>query len=141
MSSRVWVVDDDRSIRWVLERAMSQAGIPITAFASADHAMHHLHDERPIAVLTDVRMPGMDGMDFIERIHAAYPDLPVIVMTAHSDLDSAINAYQSGAFEYLPKPFDVHPGRARRNRFRRSSGRRPPCRRCSAPSDGWPIPT
>jgi two-component system, NtrC family, nitrogen regulation response regulator GlnG len=107
MRSRVWVVDDDRSIRWVLERAMSQAGIPITAFASADHAMHHLHDERPVAVLTDVRMPGMDGMDFIDRIHAAYPDLPVIVMTAHSDLDSAINAYQSGAFEYLPKPFDV----------------------------------
>jgi two-component system, NtrC family, nitrogen regulation response regulator GlnG len=107
MSNRVWVVDDDRSIRWVLERAMSQAGIPITAFASADHAMHHLHDERPIAVLTDVRMPGMDGIDFIARIHEAYPELPVIVMTAHSDLDSAINAYQSGAFEYLPKPFDV----------------------------------
>ncbi|MDZ7670252.1 MAG: nitrogen regulation protein NR(I) [Gammaproteobacteria bacterium] len=107
MSKRVWVVDDDRSIRWVLERAMSQAGIPITAFASADHAMHHLDDERPIAVLTDVRMPGMDGMDFINRIHDAYPELPVIVMTAHSDLDSAINAYQSGAFEYLPKPFDV----------------------------------
>jgi two-component system, NtrC family, nitrogen regulation response regulator GlnG len=107
MSNRVWVVDDDRSIRWVLERAMSQAGIPITAFASADHAMHHLDDERPIAVITDVRMPGMDGMAFIERIHEAYPDLPVIVMTAHSDLDSAINAYQSGAFEYLPKPFDV----------------------------------
>tara|TARA_Y100001933_G_C18997955_1_gene563319 strand:+ start:1366 stop:2763 length:1398 start_codon:yes stop_codon:yes gene_type:complete len=103
----VWVVDDDRSIRWVLERAMSQAGIPITAFASADHAMHHLDDERPIAVITDVRMPGMDGMDFIDRIHDAYPELPVIVMTAHSDLDSAINAYQSGAFEYLPKPFDV----------------------------------
>jgi two-component system nitrogen regulation response regulator GlnG len=107
MSNRVWVVDDDRSIRWVLERAMSQAGIPITAFASADHAMHHLDDERPIAVITDVRMPGTDGMEFIERIHGAYPDLPVIVMTAHSDLDSAINAYQSGAFEYLPKPFDV----------------------------------
>jgi two-component system, NtrC family, nitrogen regulation response regulator GlnG len=107
MSNRVWVVDDDRSIRWVLERAMSQAGIPITAFASADHALHHLDDERPIAVITDVRMPGMDGMDFIERIHKAYPELPVIVMTAHSDLDSAINAYQSGAFEYLPKPFDV----------------------------------
>ncbi len=107
MSNRVWVVDDDRSIRWVLERAMSQAGIPITAFASADHAMHHLDDDRPIAVITDVRMPGMDGMEFIERIHAAYPELPVIVMTAHSDLDSAVNAYQSGAFEYLPKPFDV----------------------------------
>jgi two-component system nitrogen regulation response regulator GlnG len=107
MSNRVWVVDDDRSIRWVLERAMSQAGIAITAFASADHAMHHLDDERPIAVLTDVRMPGMDGMEFINRIHDAYPELPVIIMTAHSDLDSAVNAYQSGAFEYLPKPFDV----------------------------------
>ncbi len=107
MNNRVWVVDDDRSIRWVLERAMSAAGIPITAFASADHAMHHLDDERPIAVITDVRMPGTDGMEFIDRIHAAYPELPVIVMTAHSDLDSAINAYQSGAFEYLPKPFDV----------------------------------
>ncbi len=107
MNNRVWVVDDDRSIRWVLERAMSAAGIPITAFASADHAMHHLTDEPPIAVITDVRMPGTDGMEFIERIHAAHPELPVIVMTAHSDLDSAINAYQSGAFEYLPKPFDV----------------------------------
>ena len=107
MSNRVWVVDDDRSIRWVLERAMSQAGIAITAFASADHAMHHLDDERPIAVLTDVRMPGMDGMEFINRIHEAYPELPVIIMTAHSDLDSAVNAYQSGAFEYLPKPFDI----------------------------------
>jgi len=107
MSNRVWVVDDDRSIRWVLERAMSQAGIPITAFASADHALHHLNDDRPIAIITDVRMPGMSGLDFIERIHKAYPQIPVIVMTAHSDLDSAVNAYQRGAFEYLPKPFDV----------------------------------
>ncbi len=107
MSNRVWVVDDDRSIRWVLEKAMTQAGIPITAFASADHAMHHLRDERPSAVITDVRMPGTDGLDFISHIHEAYPDLPVIIMTAHSDLDSAISAYQSGAFEYLPKPFDV----------------------------------
>ena len=107
MNNRVWVVDDDRSIRWVLERAMSQAGISISAFASADHAMHHLHDERPSAVITDVRMPGTDGLDFIGHIHDAYPGLPVIIMTAHSDLDSAVNAYQSGAFEYLPKPFDV----------------------------------
>jgi two-component system nitrogen regulation response regulator GlnG len=107
MTSRVWVVDDDRSIRWVLERAMTQAGIAITAFASADHAMHHLHDERPSAVITDIRMPGTDGLDFIEHIHQAYPGLPVIVMTAHSDLDSAVSAYQSGAFEYMPKPFDV----------------------------------
>ena len=107
MSNRVWVVDDDRSIRWVLERAMTQVGIPITAFESADHAMHHLHDERPSAVITDIRMPGTDGLDFVEHIHRAYPELPVIIMTAHSDLDSAISAYSSGAFEYLPKPFDV----------------------------------
>ena len=106
-SNRVWVVDDDRSIRWVLERAMTQADIPITAFASADHAMHHLRDQRPIAIITDVRMPGMDGMEFIDQVHAVHPELPVIIMTAHSDLDSAVNAYQSGAFEYLPKPFDV----------------------------------
>ncbi len=105
--SNVWVVDDDQSIRWVLEKAMTRVGIPITAFASADHAMHHLRDERPSAVITDVRMPGMDGLDFISHIHDAYPELPVIIMTAHSDLDSAVNAYQSGAFEYLPKPFDV----------------------------------
>jgi two-component system nitrogen regulation response regulator GlnG len=106
-NARVWVVDDDRSIRWVLERAMSQVDIPITAFASADHALHHLRDERPVAIITDVRMPGMDGMEFIDQIHKVYPELPVIIMTAHSDLDSAVNAYQSGAFEYLPKPFDV----------------------------------
>jgi two-component system nitrogen regulation response regulator GlnG len=107
LTKRVWVVDDDRSIRWVLERALTQAGIAITAFASADHAMHHLRDDRPSAIITDVRMPGMDGLNFIEEIHNAYPDLPVIIMTAHSDFDSAINAYRSGAFEYLPKPFDV----------------------------------
>ncbi|MEM6708740.1 MAG: nitrogen regulation protein NR(I) [Pseudomonadota bacterium] len=107
MSLRVWVIDDDRSIRWVLERAMTQAGIQITAFSSADEALHHLQDERPLAVISDVRMPGMSGLEFIERVHEAYPGLPVIIMTAHSDLDSAVNAYQSGAFEYLPKPFDV----------------------------------
>ena len=107
MSKRVWVIDDDRSIRWVLERAMTQAGIQIAAFSGADEALHHLQEERPLAVISDVRMPGMSGLEFIEHVHAAYPGLPVIIMTAHSDLDSAVNAYQSGAFEYLPKPFDV----------------------------------
>ena len=107
MSKRVWVIDDDRSIRWVLERAMTQAGIQIAAFSGADEALYHLQEERPLAVISDVRMPGMSGLEFIEHVHAAYPGLPVIIMTAHSDLDSAVNAYQSGAFEYLPKPFDV----------------------------------
>ena len=107
MPNRVWVVDDDRSIRWVLERAITKADIPMAAFASADHALHHLPSEKPVAVITDVRMPGIDGIDFISRIHERYADVPVIIMTAHSDLDSAVNAYSSGAFEYLPKPFDV----------------------------------
>ncbi|MEM1435808.1 MAG: nitrogen regulation protein NR(I) [Pseudomonadota bacterium] len=107
MTKRVWVIDDDRSIRWVLERAMTQAGIQIAAFSGADEALHHLQEERPLAVISDVRMPGMSGLAFIEHVHEAYPGLPVIIMTAHSDLDSAVNAYQSGAFEYLPKPFDV----------------------------------
>lgn len=107
MNKRVWVIDDDRSIRWVLERAMAQADIQIAAFDSADSALHHLQEERPLAVISDVRMPGMSGLDFLEQVHNAYPGLPVIIMTAHSDLDSAVNAYQSGAFEYLPKPFDV----------------------------------
>ncbi|MEM1229216.1 MAG: nitrogen regulation protein NR(I) [Pseudomonadota bacterium] len=107
MSKRVWVIDDDRSIRWVLERAMTQANIQIAAFSSADQALHHLQEERPLAVISDVRMPGMDGLEFTRQVHEAYPGLPVIVMTAHSDLDSAVNAYASGAFEYLPKPFDV----------------------------------
>lgn len=107
MNKRVWVIDDDRSIRWVLERAMAQADIQIAAFDSADSALHHLQQERPLAVISDVRMPGMSGLEFLEQVHKAYPGLPVIIMTAHSDLDSAVNAYQSGAFEYLPKPFDV----------------------------------
>lgn len=107
MNRRVWVIDDDRSIRWVLERAMTQAGIQIAAFSGADEALHHLTEERPLAVISDVRMPGMSGLEFITHVHEAYPGLPVIIMTAHSDLDSAVNAYQSGAFEYLPKPFDV----------------------------------
>lgn len=107
MNKRVWVIDDDRSIRWVLERAMAQADIQIAAFDSADSALHHLAEERPLAVISDIRMPGMSGLEFLEQVHKAYPGLPVIIMTAHSDLDSAVNAYQSGAFEYLPKPFDV----------------------------------
>ena len=105
--AKVWVVDDDSSIRWVLEKAMTQAGIPITAFASADHAMHHLHDERPSAVITDVRMPGMSGLALLERLRSSRPDLPIIVITAHSDLENAVAAYKGGAFEYLPKPFDI----------------------------------
>lgn len=103
----VWIVDDDQAMRWVLERAFEKAGIPVTAFESATAALRSLEHHVPTAILTDVRMPGMDGFEFLERIKTAHPMLPIIIMTAHSDLQSAVGAYEKGAFDYLPKPFDV----------------------------------
>ncbi len=106
-TSKVWVIDDDQAMRWVLERAFKKAQIPVMTFDSAITAIHELKSTRPNAILTDVRMPGMDGFELLERIKTDHPDLPIIIMTAHSDLQSAVGAYQKGAFEYLPKPFDV----------------------------------
>jgi len=107
MQSNVWVVDDDRSIRWVLERALSGAGFSTRCFESAEQLLSAFDDERPAAVITDIRMPGIDGLELLQSLHSREADLPVIVMTAHADLDRAVAAYRSGAFEYLPKPFDV----------------------------------
>jgi two-component system nitrogen regulation response regulator GlnG len=107
MKNDVWVIDDDRSIRWVLERALKKADLGVTLFESANNAIQALATHTPHVIITDVRMPGMDGFEFLEKLQTQHPDLPVIVMTAHSDLDNAVNAYQGGAFEYLPKPFDV----------------------------------
>jgi two-component system nitrogen regulation response regulator GlnG len=106
-SNQVWVIDDDRSIRWVLEKSLTQAGIQTSCFDNADRAMLQLRREAPDAVICDIRMPGTGGLEFLDMMHQDHPDLPVIIMTAHSDLDSAVAAYQGGAFEYLPKPFDV----------------------------------
>ena len=104
----IWVIDDDQAIRWVLEKAFQKAQIPVTTFESATHALHELEQRSPCAILTDVRMPGIDGFEFLQRIKTQHPELPIIIMTAHSDLQSAVGAYQKGAFEYLPKPFDVN---------------------------------
>lgn len=106
-SEKICVIDDDSSIRWVLEKALSNAGMQVESFDSANHALEKISLKEPAVVVTDVRMPGMNGMELLERISERYPDLPVIIMTAHSDLDSAVSAYKGGAFEYLPKPFDV----------------------------------
>ena len=106
-TSKVWVIDDDQAMRWVLERAFQKAQIPVMTFDSAITAIHELETNTPTAILTDVRMPGMDGFEFLDRIKSDHPALPIIIMTAHSDLQSAVGAYQKGAFEYLPKPFDV----------------------------------
>ena len=103
----IWVVDDDRSIRWVLEKALSKANMEVRTFEEADSVIRALERGQPDAIISDVRMPGMDGLAMLDKIHANYPDLPIIIITAHSDLDSAVSAYQGGAFEYLPKPFDV----------------------------------
>jgi len=107
MNKHVWVIDDDHAIRWVLDRALAQAGIPITAFNSADEAMHHLAKETPLAIITDIRMQGTSGLDFLEQFNTQHPNTPVIVMTAHSDFQSAVTSFERGAYEYLPKPFDV----------------------------------
>jgi two-component system nitrogen regulation response regulator GlnG len=107
MKNDVWVIDDDQSIRWVLERALKKADLDVTLFESADNAVAALNKETPLVIITDLRMPGMDGFQFLEHVQLKHPQLPVIVMTAHSDLDNAVTAYQGGAFEYLPKPFDI----------------------------------
>jgi len=103
----VWVVDDDRSIRWVLEKALKGAEMEVQTFENADGVLQQLKVTSPDVIISDIRMPGMDGLELLENIHATNPELPVIIITAHSDLGSAVNAYQGGAFEYLPKPFDV----------------------------------
>ncbi len=106
-SNRVWIIDDDRSIRWVLEKALQQANIETRVFDSGDSALNQLGREVPDAIVSDIRMPGTDGLALLSNLHANHPGVPIIIMTAHSDLDSAVAAYQGGAFEYLPKPFDV----------------------------------
>ncbi len=104
---RVWIVDDDDSVRWVLEQALGQAGIETRSFDRGEALLDALGNDEPDVLITDVRMPGMDGLTLLDRLSRWSPDLPVIVVTAYSDLDNAVAAYQGGAFEYLPKPFDV----------------------------------
>jgi two-component system nitrogen regulation response regulator GlnG len=111
MSENLWIVDDDQSIRWVLQRALEKADMNITAYEFASDLLGDLKAENvklPDAIISDIRMPGMNGFELIKEAHQHYPDLPVIIMTAHSDMDSAMSAYDSGAFEYLPKPFDIN---------------------------------
>ena len=103
----VWIVDDDKSIRWVLEKTLEQEGIQCRLFDSAENLIKLLEQEQPSAIISDIRMPGMDGLTLLTKLQTEYPCLPVIIMTAHSDLESAVASYQGGAFEYLPKPFDV----------------------------------
>jgi two-component system, NtrC family, nitrogen regulation response regulator GlnG len=103
----VWIVDDDRSIRWVIEKALSREGIAFNSFSSAQEALDALSGGAPEVLVSDIRMPGLSGLELLQAVKDRHPAVPVIVMTAYSDLDSAVAAFQGGAYEYLPKPFDV----------------------------------
>ena len=106
-ANRVWVADDEKSIRWVLDKALSKEGISVTCFESAETLLTEIDSGQPDVVVSDIRMGGMDGLALLSRLREQHPDVPVIVMTAHSDLDSAVASIQGGAFEYIPKPFEV----------------------------------
>ena len=108
-AEKVWIIDDDQSIRWVLDKAFQKSDMDVRSFSSADEVIHTLqyNPDLPDVIVSDVRMPGTDGLTFLRQFRNEHPELPIIIMTAHSDLDSAVSAYESGAFEYIPKPFDV----------------------------------
>ena len=103
----VWIIDDDRSIRWVFEKALMRENIAYRTFESVRDALGALEHDTPQVVVSDIRMPGESGLELLQAAKARHPDVPVIIMTAYSDLESAVTAFQGGAFEYLPKPFDV----------------------------------
>ncbi len=103
----VWVIDDDRSIRWVFEKALARENIAFKTFSSAQEALAALDTEAPQVMVSDIRMPGESGLELLQKAKQRFPNLPVIIMTAYSDLESAVSAFQGGAYEYLPKPFDV----------------------------------
>ncbi|WP_438864805.1 nitrogen regulation protein NR(I) [Neptunicella sp.] len=104
----VWIVDDDNSIRWVLQKALQAENIDCFSFADPRDVLLQLEtSQQPEVIISDIRMPHMDGMQLLSEVQSRFPDLPIIIMTAHSDLDSAVNAFKGGAFEYLPKPFDI----------------------------------
>ncbi|MBT5719939.1 MAG: nitrogen regulation protein NR(I) [Gammaproteobacteria bacterium] len=115
-NNSVWILDDDRSIRWVLEKSLGKTGLHTESFENGNDLLHRLEQELPDAIISDIRMPGISGLDLLSTIQEQHPKLPVIIMTAHSDLDSAVSSYSRGAFEYLPKPFDIEDAIAMTNR-------------------------
>ncbi|MDD7427814.1 MAG: nitrogen regulation protein NR(I) [Sutterella sp.] len=103
----IWIADDDRSIRWVLGKALEREGVDYRLFEDAASVIQALDSEHPAVLVTDIRMPGMTGTDLLRRVKEKYPELPVIIMTAFGDLESAVTAFEGGAYEYLAKPFDI----------------------------------
>ena len=104
---KVWVLDDDKSIRWVFEKALSKANLPCQCFSNTNEAINQFNHETPSVIVSDIRMPGESGIDFLSKVKEKFPLIPIIIMTAYSDLDTAVSAFQKGAFEYIAKPFDI----------------------------------
>jgi len=104
---KVWILDDDKSIRWVFEKALSKANLPCQCFSNTNEAINQFNHETPSVIVSDIRMPGESGIDFLTKVKAKFPHIPIIIMTAYSDLDTAVSAFKKGAFEYIAKPFDI----------------------------------
>ena len=104
---KIWILDDDKSIRWVLQKALEKNKYNVLAFGNTNEAINHFNHDMPDLIISDIKMPGESGLQFLEKVKVKFPNIPVIIMTAFSDLDSAIDSYSHGAYEYLPKPFDI----------------------------------
>jgi two-component system nitrogen regulation response regulator GlnG len=104
---KIWILDDDKSIRWVLQKALEKNNYDVIAFGNTNEAINHFNHDIPDLIVSDIKMPGESGLQFLEKVKGKFPDIPVIIMTAFSDLDSAVDSYSHGAYEYLPKPFDI----------------------------------
>jgi len=105
--SSIWVLDDDKSIRWVFEKALEKAGLEFKTFSNTNEAINQFNYEKPSVILSDIRMPGESGLIFLTKVKEKFPNIPIIIMTAYSDLDTAVASFKKGAFEYIAKPFDI----------------------------------
>ena len=105
--SNIWILDDDKSIRWVFEKALGKENLPFKTFSNTNEAINQFNHEKPSVIVSDIRMPGESGLTFLTKVKTKFPEIPIIIMTAYSDLDTAVSAFKSGAFEYIAKPFDI----------------------------------
>ena len=106
-SKKIWILDDDKSIRWVLQKALEKNNYLVTSFSNSNEAINHFNHDMPDLIISDIKMPGESGLQFLEKVKSKFASIPIIIMTAFSDLDSAVDSYAFGAYEYLPKPFDI----------------------------------
>jgi len=107
LAKKIWIIDDDKSIRWVLQKALEKNNFNVTPFSNTNEAINHFNHDMPDLIISDIKMPGESGLQFLEKVKTKFPNIPIIIMTAFSDLESAVDSYAFGAYEYIPKPFDI----------------------------------